>query len=334
MSIGVKTRKMLWGRAANRCSFPDCKIDLVMDETETDDESIIGDEAHIIAQEPDGPRGDPNFPKDQIDKYNNLILLCKIHHKLVDDQFVNYSVDVLYDMKKNHITWVKDKLDYDDSKQVEDEIYASYLEIFIKMADVEDWEGWMSNIYCGSTTSMRKTHYDNLKELNTYLLNRVWPKRYLKLEESFLNIRLVINDLLRVFDKYKIDTNESDTWRTEKFYKIREYDQERYHMLAKKFDYHEDLVKDLCCELTKATNHLFNNVRKFLLRSFRINEGVLLITTGPHFDLSYKTYRLEYTEEELNTLPYKGLKEFMKIRDSRSLSFGGGIREDYFPPEF
>ncbi len=55
MSISVKTRKMLWGKAANRCAFIDCKRELVMDETETDDPSIIGEECHIIAREDDGP---------------------------------------------------------------------------------------------------------------------------------------------------------------------------------------------------------------------------------------------------------------------------------------
>lgn len=325
---------MLWGRAANRCAFPDCQIELVMDETETDDQSIVGDEAHIIAQEPEGPRGYPNFPKDKIDKYDNLILLCKIHHKLVDDQCIYYSVDTLLKMKNDHIKWVKDKLDYDDKKQSEDEIYASYLETFVKKANVDNWESWMSNIFCDSTSSIQKTHYNSLKELNIYILNRVWPCRYPKLEDAFINCRLILNDLLRVFDKYRTDSNDSDFWCTEKFYKIREYDEERYHRLAHKFDYHESLIDDLCCELTKATNHLFDLVRIYLLRSFRINEGVLLITTGPHADLSFKTYRLEYSDEELLTLPYKGLREFMKERASRTISFGTGISEDYFTPDF
>ncbi|MCH1643274.1 HNH endonuclease, partial [Paenibacillus timonensis] len=76
MSISSKTRKMLWGRAANRCAI--CKIELVMDETETDDESVIGDECHIVAREEDGPRGESILSKEQRDKYNNLILLYKI----------------------------------------------------------------------------------------------------------------------------------------------------------------------------------------------------------------------------------------------------------------
>lgn len=129
MSIGIKTRKMLWGRAANRCAHPECKLELVMNETETDDESIIGDEAHIVAQKQNGARGDSNFPIEKIDKCGNLILLCKIHHKLVDDQFNTFSVEVLQDMKIEHENWVKEKLDYNDQKQKDDAVNAIELRI-------------------------------------------------------------------------------------------------------------------------------------------------------------------------------------------------------------
>jgi hypothetical protein len=49
--------KLLWGRAANRCSFPECRMML----TTEGDNSLIGENAHIVARSPDGPRGDsPN----------------------------------------------------------------------------------------------------------------------------------------------------------------------------------------------------------------------------------------------------------------------------------
>lgn len=56
-SLTQKTLKLLWGRAASRCAI--CKRELVMDETETDDASIVGEACHIVAESPDGPRGCP-----------------------------------------------------------------------------------------------------------------------------------------------------------------------------------------------------------------------------------------------------------------------------------
>ena len=50
MAISLKTAKMLWGRAAGRCSMPECRQPLVIDSTETDNEALIGDMCHIVAE--------------------------------------------------------------------------------------------------------------------------------------------------------------------------------------------------------------------------------------------------------------------------------------------
>ena len=58
MSITTKTRKMLWGRAGARCSFDGCQIELIrLSEAGTED-AVLVEEAHIIAQRKDGPRGE------------------------------------------------------------------------------------------------------------------------------------------------------------------------------------------------------------------------------------------------------------------------------------
>ena len=93
---------MLWGRAGNRCAMPDCRIELVMNVSETDDESLIGEECHIIARSPEGPRGNSSFPRERIDKYDNLVLMCSIHHKLIDDQPSTYPAKKLREIKSNH----------------------------------------------------------------------------------------------------------------------------------------------------------------------------------------------------------------------------------------
>jgi 5-methylcytosine-specific restriction endonuclease McrA len=105
MSITDKTRKKIWGRSGNRCA--NCKRELVMDATELDDEAVVGDECHIVAQEPGGPRYDPGFPAELVDNYDNLILLCKACHKLVDDQPKTYTVEYLRNLKQQHIEYVR-----------------------------------------------------------------------------------------------------------------------------------------------------------------------------------------------------------------------------------
>jgi hypothetical protein len=68
---------------------------------EGDDPSVIGEEAHIVAQKADGPRGNPDFTGD-LDHYNNLILLCRKHHKIVDDQVTEWSIERLRQTKAEH----------------------------------------------------------------------------------------------------------------------------------------------------------------------------------------------------------------------------------------
>lgn len=108
MLITDKTRKILWGRSGSRCAI--CKHELVVDATAVDDESVVGDECHIISSRSNGPRRDSSYPQEKLDTYENLILLCRIHHKMVDDQQETYTVDILRQMKANHEVWVSQKL--------------------------------------------------------------------------------------------------------------------------------------------------------------------------------------------------------------------------------
>ena len=148
MGISLKIHKMLWGRAGNRCAMPDCRKELVMGATETDDESLIGEECHIVAGKPEGPRGDALYPSDKIDKYANLVLLCRVHHKIIDDQLGTYTVERLKEIKAEHERWVRESLeDYDPQKQRDEEVYASYVEKWVEMAHINDWKAWSSYVF-------------------------------------------------------------------------------------------------------------------------------------------------------------------------------------------
>jgi hypothetical protein len=108
MSISDKARKKLWGRSGNKCAV--CKVELVIDSNSEKDESIVGDECHIVSGKIGGPRYNEHFPKDMVDSYENLILLCKTHHKMVDDQYSIYTPIKLKEIKKKHEKWRFDHL--------------------------------------------------------------------------------------------------------------------------------------------------------------------------------------------------------------------------------
>lgn len=81
-----------------------------MQATALDEDSVVGDECHIAARGPGGPRRDQSIADKDLDAYPNLILLCKIHHKLVDDQPNTYTADVLRVLKNTHEQWVRETL--------------------------------------------------------------------------------------------------------------------------------------------------------------------------------------------------------------------------------
>jgi hypothetical protein len=291
-------------------------------------------EAHIVAREEEGPRGISPLTPEQRDQYDNLILMCSIHHKVIDDHPDTFPVTLLNDTKRNHENWVKQNLKLDNIKQREDEVYASYIDEFLKLADIENYKAWTSWLLSSDHPKISKEQYDKLRELINYIISRVWYKRYPDLENALLNFKNVLNDLLKVFEEHAEDVRNGEQIWTRKFYKIDKWDDELYNTLHGKYMYHVKLIDDLTLELTRAANYLFDKVRQQLVPSFRIKEGVLLIEVGPFMDMSWRTYRVEYKPEERLDFPYPGLRKFMEIRDNRDINWGTGVSEDYFPPVF
>ena len=108
MAITQRARKLLWGRAANRCAI--CKRELVVDATPVDQEALVGEECHIISARPGGPRHNPSLAPSDADSYQNLILLCRVHHRMVDEQSETYNTDALRGIKAAHEHWVSESL--------------------------------------------------------------------------------------------------------------------------------------------------------------------------------------------------------------------------------
>ena len=94
-----------------------CKNELIIDATEKDDESVIAEECHIVSSRRKGPRYDSSFPENKLDSYENLILLCRIHHKMIDDQVDTFTSVIIRQMKSNHEIWVSQKLS--ENKEIE-----------------------------------------------------------------------------------------------------------------------------------------------------------------------------------------------------------------------
>ena len=110
MSISEHDRKILWAKAGNRCSYRYegiiCDEELIISEGEK--QTLAGEECHIISKKAGTNRYIADFLNR--DSYDNLILMCRKHHKIIDDNQEKYTVDVLQSMKREHEESIKERL--------------------------------------------------------------------------------------------------------------------------------------------------------------------------------------------------------------------------------
>jgi len=329
MPVTVKTRVLLWGRAGGRCSFDGCGRELIEDATATDDESLIGEIAHIVAESQDGPRGVSPLSPEQRDKYANLILLCREHHKIVDDQENTYAVDLLTALKVAHEARVRAALSPADIREQRDrEIYATYIEHWQEAIDLDHWRGWTSWLM-QAQPSVAAEAPDRFQALREWILSRVWPQRFMELEAAFSNFSGVLGDLTDAVLRY--GNREGDRIWMRKFYRdayrgegrsYAEMENESTRLLSK-YEYHTDLIADLTLELTRAANYICDHVRQFVDQVYRMEEGVLLVSSGMDMSLRTRTYRPEYRGEERVPIPYPGIDDFeRRVRATRDFNYG------------
>ncbi len=81
--------------AAAKCGFPDCKQQLIVDD------QLIADICHIQAASPGGERYNPSQTDQERRAYDNLIILCRNHHRVTDNTDI-YTVEKLKGMKLAH----------------------------------------------------------------------------------------------------------------------------------------------------------------------------------------------------------------------------------------
>lgn len=101
--VSERDRRFIIGKSGGRCN--NCRIDLFV-ENKFSEQARIGDDAHIWAYSDGGPRGSAAMVPSDRNSPENLILLCKNCHALVDQQEKEFTADVLIRMRENHYGWV------------------------------------------------------------------------------------------------------------------------------------------------------------------------------------------------------------------------------------
>jgi hypothetical protein len=105
------TVKRLFAVSGNRCAFPKCHSPLVDPNTG----SILGEICHIKGEKIGTARYDGNQTHAERQSFENLLLLCGIHHKIIDDNERTYPYEFLVKRKKSHEATYKNTPPLDDA---------------------------------------------------------------------------------------------------------------------------------------------------------------------------------------------------------------------------
>ncbi len=94
----AKTVKSLFAASQNRCTFPKCSVPAY----EASTGSVLVEICHIEGHKPESARYRADQQDSDRHSYSNLILLCGVHHKVIDDDEDSYTVERLKQMKAKH----------------------------------------------------------------------------------------------------------------------------------------------------------------------------------------------------------------------------------------
>jgi len=186
VAIGERTRKRLWARSNNTCAFPGCGEPLLHPVEGQDEDTIVGKECHIVAQKDSHWRGVDTLTDDEKeafaaliedrDGFRNLILLCGVHHDVIDDKNQGLRVGDVVKMKRDHEATASAARTPAQRRRDEIELrYAAIVDEWARRVELDDWQARMSGLLWGDWPQMRLDTQTRLRECAAWLFGRVWP---------------------------------------------------------------------------------------------------------------------------------------------------------------
>jgi hypothetical protein len=94
----VATIKRLFAVSGNECAFPGCANPLV----DAESGKVTGRICHITGKKPGTARYDASQSDTERDAFENLLLMCPIHHDVIDTDVQSYTVERLQRIKAEH----------------------------------------------------------------------------------------------------------------------------------------------------------------------------------------------------------------------------------------
>jgi hypothetical protein len=340
--IGVRTRKRLWVRSGGRCAFPRCDEQLLEPIEGAEEDTIVGVECHIVAQQDSRTvaRSESSLTSEERDRFAhliedrhgfaNLILMCPRHSVVIDDPRAGYDVATIVEIKRVHEAAVEGERSADQRRRDNLELrQAAIVDEWERRIGLDEWQMRYGEIFGDGHPRVRREHFDHLTATRLWMFSRVWPEPGSPLEQAFENFRFVAQDLQLVFERYPHEhLARQGLVEVTRFYNDRgwavRFD---HHVLDDMYEWYANLLEDLALELTRAANLVCEAVRQTIDSRYRLEEGLVTLESGPYEDFMTRLHRPRYRAEDA-WAPYPGLRAFLTAREQRDEHRGSGL-----PPE-
>ena len=265
MSISSKTRKLLWGSFAGHCAKCDAEL---IKQSFSSNASLIGQEAHIIAQNKGGPRWCPGCSKKEINSFENLILLCNNCHDEIDKNEKRYTIEKLRQIREDALCRTKSRLEQNNS--IEKDFFVEKVISFLDFADWNNHSFYLTKqpprIHEVALENMEimKIMFDWLKKQDIEL-SRITP-------QTLSDIDIIFRHFFAIVKKYSIPDE-----RMPNFYCLAEFhkrEKEYYKFLWDKHDesYFQKNISEFCIlnqkyeSIERILHILFYYLTCFLLK--------------------------------------------------------------------
>lgn len=181
------TRYLLIARSAGRCQI--CNEFVLTDSftmCDNDDSNV----AHIVASSPDGPRGDAARSHALSDDVDNLMIVCRKHHKMIDDNVEVYTEEFLKELKLAKEKRIWEMGGSMDAEETEIVIFQSPIKNIIPVN--VSYQQALKSIILDRTPITSKGIVIDYKSTSDYHSREYWEKAVEYLDYNFVQINSVL----------------------------------------------------------------------------------------------------------------------------------------------
>jgi hypothetical protein len=274
-------------------------VELSQDSSAATSAFTLGEQAHIVGESEDAPRGKSILSAEERESYHNRMLLCPNHHTQIDKDESAFSVEKLYYLKSAHELWVHETLaDAADNGLLARQVaVTSIIDAAVGLCRLKDWRSWTS-FALAPDPQWDVSLPNDLFEFGQRVAAAIWPDCFEELRRAATTLSILLNEAKDKFLEHAERRN--DLYYPHKFYSAGEFNP-NYQRDLRTYDEWLDECYRLIWLATRAANWFGDVVRRDINPTFFAETGKFVIIYAS--DLSYRASVPEFSEEEKRGLP-------------------------------